>query len=54
MIIAVLYLYYPIEETYNAPFWYKFHNTAFKKTFMTNNRITKNSHRKQNNIRTSK
>ena len=24
-------LNYPIEETYNAPFWYKFHSTAFKK-----------------------
>ena len=24
-------LNYPIEETYNAPFWYKFHCTAFIK-----------------------
>ena len=26
-----LNLNYPIEEAYNAPFWYKFHSTAFKK-----------------------
>ena len=24
-------LKYPIEKTYNAPFWYKFYSTAFKK-----------------------
>ena len=24
-------LYYPVEETYNAPFWYKFNSSALKK-----------------------
>ena len=24
-------LNYPVEETYNAPFWYKFNSSAFKK-----------------------
>ena len=39
---------------YNAPLWYKFHRTAFKKTFMPNKKMTKSYHRKHNNIRTSK
>ena len=47
-------LNYPVEETYNAPFWHKFNSSAFKKTFMPNNTTTKNSHRQLNNIRTSK
>ena len=42
---------YPIEKTYNAPVWHKFHNTEFKKTLMPNNRITENSYWKHNNIR---
>ena len=37
-------LSYPVEETYNAPFGYKFNSSAFKKTFMPNNTITENSH----------
>ena len=45
---------YPVEETYNAPFWYKFNSSAFKKTFMPNNTITENSHRQHINIKTSK
>ena len=47
-------LKYPVEKTYNAPFWYKFHSTASKKTFVPNNRITENSYWKHDNIRTSK
>ena len=25
------FLNYPVEETYNAPFWHKFNSSAFKK-----------------------
>ena len=47
-------LNYPVEETYNAPFWYKFNSSAFEKTFMPNNTITENSYGQHNKIRTSK
>ena len=55
-IIDILWfnLNYPVGETYNAPLWYKFNSSAFKKTFMPNNTTTENSHRQHNNIRTSK
>ena len=47
-------LNYPIEKTYNAPFWYKFQSKAFKKTFKPNKRMTENSYQKHNTIRTNK
>ena len=57
MLYIYIYIYmytynlkYPVEKIYNEPFWFKFHRTAFKKTFMPNNRITENSYRKHNNI----